>query len=253
MKRRTHLSLLPSQRSLSRPYLEAKGANTPNCSLLQLPCSTHEEGLEHPTNTNMIVIDSSLTSQLQLACRLKKQLEEFLQELMITESCNNCHRLSIQWTALRRSALEEYFLLYDDSLHILNSITHGPTFEAHVEQTLSGNCILSSQLTKDLFAILDPATVAHSRILMQMYLALFLPLIILPFHTAFLSVGQARSEDHGRMMRATGRNMYIDLSQQHVASPLSQSSTYEKTTLKPNSQPKMSDNVGEPNENPQDH
>ncbi|KAK2954869.1 hypothetical protein BLNAU_10199 [Blattamonas nauphoetae] len=62
-------TLSTSQRlNLSRPYLEAKGANTLNCPLLQLPCSTHEEGQDHPTTTNMIVIDSSQTSQLQQAC-----------------------------------------------------------------------------------------------------------------------------------------------------------------------------------------
>ncbi|KAK2956520.1 hypothetical protein BLNAU_8574 [Blattamonas nauphoetae] len=110
MKRRTHPSLLPSQSSLSRPYLEAKGANTPNCPLLQLPCSTHEEGLEHPTTTNMIVTDSSQTSKLQQACpeQLVIVVDGFVGQGVIASSTD---------------VVSQYFLLYDDSLHIPNSHT----------------------------------------------------------------------------------------------------------------------------------
>ncbi|KAK2958183.1 hypothetical protein BLNAU_6887 [Blattamonas nauphoetae] len=91
------------------------------------------------------------------------------------------------------------------SSFIPDGITLGPTLTAELEETLdlvvgdvngllskllSGTGMLSSKLTTDIFALLDPVTVTLPRILMQIYLSLFLVLIILPFHTALLSIGR---------------------------------------------------------------
>ncbi|KAK2945107.1 hypothetical protein BLNAU_19956 [Blattamonas nauphoetae] len=50
----------PHTSSATNTHIHKDGANAPNCGLLQLPCSTLEEGLKHPNAANKFVIDSSL-------------------------------------------------------------------------------------------------------------------------------------------------------------------------------------------------